>query len=350
MDNLTHSLFGATLARTPLGRAGRGTTAALILSSNAPDIDVVTVVGGALNYLEWHRGPTHAPLGVVGLGLVTAGLVWSGLRAFDRSRSSEHAPFRMLAAVSMIGVLLHVALDFPTSYGTRLLSPFDWHWYAADLMPIVDVYLLMALGGGLLFGRGPTAARRRIAVVVLALMMGNYGLRAVSHQRALALAPRAFGPLLPEPCAPGATTGPLSGLASHWPREPVEDRRERRDRSATRCLVEIAAIPTFVSPFRWQLIAHLSNAYETQAIDKFSYGVSDRGASVRIPWQVARDKKGYIEDRRPNANMDPYVVTRLITDTVCSAAEAKRGKSKVSTNGASKAKIPAKKKAAARRR
>jgi glutamine synthetase len=46
--------------------------------------------------------------------------------------------------------------------------------------------------------------------------------------------------------------------------------------------------------------------------------VSNRGASVRIPWQVAVDKQGYIEDRRPNANMDPYVVTRLITDTVCS--------------------------------
>jgi len=40
--------------------------------------------------------------------------------------------------------------------------------------------------------------------------------------------------------------------------------------------------------------------------------VSDRGASVRIPWQVEVDGKGYIEDRRPNANMDPYVVTRLI--------------------------------------
>jgi glutamine synthetase len=34
---------------------------------------------------------------------------------------------------------------------------------------------------------------------------------------------------------------------------------------------------------------------------------------------VARDNIGYIEDRRPNANMDPYTVTRLITDTVCSA-------------------------------
>ena len=47
--------------------------------------------------------------------------------------------------------------------------------------------------------------------------------------------------------------------------------------------------------------------------------MSDRGASVRIPWQVAKDGKGYIEDRRPNANADPYVVSRLITETVCSA-------------------------------
>ncbi len=95
--------------------------------------------------------------------------------------------------------------------------------------------------------------------------------------------------------------------------------------------------------------ARLTGAHETASYKTFSYGVSDRGASVRIPWQVARDKKGYIEDRRPNANMDPYVVTRLITDTVCSAASAKSG-SKASTNGASKAKVPAKKKSAARRR
>ena len=59
--------------------------------------------------------------------------------------------------------------------------------------------------------------------------------------------------------------------------------------------------------------------HETAPWNEFSYGVSDRGASVRIPWQVEIDKKGYIEDRRPNANMDPYVVTRLIIDTVCSA-------------------------------
>ncbi len=57
--------------------------------------------------------------------------------------------------------------------------------------------------------------------------------------------------------------------------------------------------------------------HETAPWTEYHYGVSDRGASVRIPWQVAKEGKGYIEDRRPNANMDPYVVTRLITDTVC---------------------------------
>jgi glutamine synthetase len=62
----------------------------------------------------------------------------------------------------------------------------------------------------------------------------------------------------------------------------------------------------------------LTGMHETAPWNEFSYGVSDRGASVRIPWQVEVDKKGYIEDRRPNANMDPYVVTRLITETVCS--------------------------------
>lgn len=63
----------------------------------------------------------------------------------------------------------------------------------------------------------------------------------------------------------------------------------------------------------------LTGQHETAPYDQFSYGVSDRGASVRIPWQVEVEGRGYLEDRRPNANMDPYVVTRLITDTCCEA-------------------------------
>ncbi len=64
----------------------------------------------------------------------------------------------------------------------------------------------------------------------------------------------------------------------------------------------------------------LTGALETAHPTEFSYGTSDRGPSIRIPWAVAKDKKGWLEDRRPNANLDPYVVTRLMINTVCGAA------------------------------
>ena len=64
----------------------------------------------------------------------------------------------------------------------------------------------------------------------------------------------------------------------------------------------------------------LTGLHETAPWSEYTYGVSNRGASVRVPWQVALDKKGYIEDRRPNANADPYEIAALITETICGAA------------------------------
>ena len=63
----------------------------------------------------------------------------------------------------------------------------------------------------------------------------------------------------------------------------------------------------------------LTGRHETCRWDQFRYGVADRGASIRIPAHVAEQKKGYIEDRRPAANCDPYTVARLIMNTICSA-------------------------------
>ena len=61
----------------------------------------------------------------------------------------------------------------------------------------------------------------------------------------------------------------------------------------------------------------LTGKHETCSINEFRYGVSDRGASIRIPMATANKKSGYLEDRRPAANMDPYQVTaRLIETTV----------------------------------
>ena len=61
----------------------------------------------------------------------------------------------------------------------------------------------------------------------------------------------------------------------------------------------------------------LTGLHETQSIDQFSYAVSDRGASVRVPHQVASDGKGYLEDRRPSANCDPYQVCYKLVETIC---------------------------------
>lgn len=63
--------------------------------------------------------------------------------------------------------------------------------------------------------------------------------------------------------------------------------------------------------------SRLTGAHETCSFKEFKYGVSDRGASIRIPWQVKVDGKGYIEDRRPNSNCDPYVVSSLILEALC---------------------------------
>ncbi|EDO27362.1 predicted protein [Nematostella vectensis] len=59
----------------------------------------------------------------------------------------------------------------------------------------------------------------------------------------------------------------------------------------------------------------LTGAHETSRIDQFSHGVANRGASVRIPRQCAEDGKGYLEDRRPSSNCDPYSVTEAIVRT-----------------------------------
>lgn len=66
----------------------------------------------------------------------------------------------------------------------------------------------------------------------------------------------------------------------------------------------------------------LTGLHETCSYKEFKWGVSDRGASIRIPWQVEVDGKGYLEDRRPCANIDPYSVTRLLVETVCGAVAA----------------------------
>jgi len=186
VDNLTHSLFGWTIVRAGLGRRVPYATATLILASNAPDVDIVAGFRSSVDYLAVHRGPTHGPLGVIGLGLMTAGIMsgWARFRSGKAARPgvplNHFLAWWMLATIRL---LCHVLMDLPTSYGTRVLSPFVWTWYALDWMPIIDLYLWIVLIVALV--AGSRTQPRRAAFIALGLMAIDYSARAALHERAL---------------------------------------------------------------------------------------------------------------------------------------------------------------------
>jgi len=60
----------------------------------------------------------------------------------------------------------------------------------------------------------------------------------------------------------------------------------------------------------------LTGKHETQSIDKFSWGISDRGSSIRVPLATAENWKGYVEDRRPASNSEPYKIVGVISETL----------------------------------
>lgn len=61
----------------------------------------------------------------------------------------------------------------------------------------------------------------------------------------------------------------------------------------------------------------LTGRHETSSIEDFSSGTADRGSSIRIPRQVDEEKQGYLEDRRPSSNCDPYAVVNIMLRTIC---------------------------------
>ena len=63
----------------------------------------------------------------------------------------------------------------------------------------------------------------------------------------------------------------------------------------------------------------LTGKHETASIHEFSYGIADRGASIRVPHSfIKNDYKGYLEDRRPNSQGDPYQIASRVLKTIAS--------------------------------
>lgn len=137
MDNLTHTAVGLFLSRAGLNRWTPAATPILLLAANAPDIDILSVAGGSLNYLHYHRHLTHSLIAMPFLAVAAVLLV--------RSIWRKPLPWAGACAAALLGVASHLLLDWTNVYGVRLLLPFSAEWQHLDLNSIVDLWIWAAL-------------------------------------------------------------------------------------------------------------------------------------------------------------------------------------------------------------
>lgn len=168
MDNLCHTLTGAALAEGGLKHRTRFATPLLMIASNLPDLDVFAYATDT-PAVEFRRGWTHGVLGQAVLPLLLAAV----LVALDRYRPARAGtpPARAgaVVALSYLGVIVHVGMDWLNTYGVRLLMPFSGRWFYGDAVFIVDPWLWLALAAGVLMARrAGRATPARIAVLVAA--------------------------------------------------------------------------------------------------------------------------------------------------------------------------------------
>lgn len=74
-------------------------------------------------------------------------------------------------------------------------------------------------------------------------------------------------------------------------------------------------VESLIVPRRAKAVAFHAGKHETSSMEDFSWGVANRGVSIRVGRNVPVDKCGYYEDRRPASNLDPYVVCRLLVES-----------------------------------
>ncbi|MCM8556354.1 metal-dependent hydrolase [Sphingomicrobium sediminis] len=151
MDNITHSLAGALLGQMGLKRLTARAMPTLIIAANLPDIDALTLILGGNEHLAHRRGITHGPIAMVVLPIILTGLVL----LYDKWRpAKETVKPGWILACAFIGCLSHPALDWLNVYGIRFLEPFSDEWYAGDTLFIIDIWVWLALLGGIHFSRG----------------------------------------------------------------------------------------------------------------------------------------------------------------------------------------------------
>lgn len=172
MDNICHTLVGATLGEAGLRRRTRYASATLMIASNLPDLDVL-VFATDIPSQEFRRGWTHGTPAQLLLPIALAGAVTLIGRARPAAPGSPPLDVKWLLALSYVGVFLHVFMDFLNNYGIRLLMPLVERWFYGDTLFIIDPWLWATFAAGIWLARRQQLARpAQLALITAALYIG----------------------------------------------------------------------------------------------------------------------------------------------------------------------------------
>lgn len=191
MDNLCHTLVGAAFGEAGLKRQTRFGNATLMIAANLPDVDVL-VFASDVPSVAFRRGWTHGVLAQALLPLALAGVLfmvdrwWPQRRNPEVARSNfpQRASVSGLVLLSYVGVLSHVFLDFLNNYGIRLLMPFSGRWFYGDVLFIIDPWLWLTLGAGVVIARTNSRWRRSAAPIALVIAAAYVAVMMVSAHAA----------------------------------------------------------------------------------------------------------------------------------------------------------------------
>ena len=265
MDPLTHTLVGASLASTRLGRTTRLAAPALVIGANLPDVDVASYLGGPDFALGFRRGWTHGVPALLVLPAVLAAALWFSSRWRGRARGLPVSG-RRLTALCYLATLTHPALDWLNTYGMRWWMPFRDTWSYGDSVFIMDPWLWLTLGICWLVTRPPTKGLAITFAVLTGLLLWVVAARApgylplVGLVAALLLA--ALGVRLPAggraarllPAA-GLALGALYVAAMIWLHEASEARvRAAVAHDLGRPAEELMVGPMPADPLRWDVV------------------------------------------------------------------------------------------------
>jgi inner membrane protein len=195
------------MGRAGLNRRTALSTLTLTLAAEAPDLDVLSRIGGPAFGFAHHRGFTHSFLGVPLDAAVVVGFVYLIWRMRGRKLKDPNLPPRwgLLFLYACLAGLSHILLDFTNNYGVRPFWPFSEKWYSWDIVfifePVMFGVLLLGLIVPSLFslidgeiGARPHGPRGRFAATLALLgVVLLWGLRDFEHRRAVhALAARTY--------------------------------------------------------------------------------------------------------------------------------------------------------------